>query len=116
MCLLPRLGPLSHANGNLQHSINQSLTASMRQGGIATSLNWTKKLFRPVGVNQVVRASDEPRRTLAVKLDSSSTVRGGEKGCQFRRSWTEPMEPVFGPFGVPIKHNPAAVRGGGPDR
>jgi hypothetical protein len=43
-------------------------------------------------------------------------VRAGEKGCHFRRTRTGPMAPLFGAVGAPIKHDPAAVRGGGLDR
>jgi hypothetical protein len=40
-----RLGPLSHANGNLQHSINQLLTGSLPQGGVTTSRASKTPLF-----------------------------------------------------------------------
>ena len=43
-------------------------------------------------------------------------VSAGEKGCHFGRSQTEPMEPPFGVFGKPIRRDPVAVIGGGPDR
>ena len=43
------------------------------------------------------------------------SVRAGEKGFHFRRGQTEPMGPPFGVVEEPIRHDPAAVRGGGPD-
>ena len=43
-------------------------------------------------------------------------VRGGDKGCHFRRSRTEPMEPPFDVVEEPIMSRPAAVRGGGLDK
>jgi len=54
-----------------------------------------------------------------VGVQSSMTVwdvRASEKGCHFRRSWTEPLEPPCGIVVTPAEHDPAAVRGGGPDR
>src|SRR4051812_10920874 len=61
----------------------------------------------------------EARRNLLLRRGyarSPGTVRAGEKGCHFRRSRTEPMEPLSGIVRVPMRYDPAAVRGGGPDR